>query len=652
MNFSFLSPFFLIGLAAVVLPVIAHLISRKSGMRKRFPAVRFLTASRGDSTARSRLRDLLLLLLRALVVILIVLVFAKPSTFSFAPVGQEVPRTVAVVLDNSFSMGYDGNFARAKERALDIIDALPDGSFGLAAPLVGDDRPDLEPTNDMGELKNSTRDISLSASYTDNQERLEEVYGALDKVSVGEKEVAFITDLQKNGWENGDYQKDWLKLVDVSDKDVSPNRAVSRLGSELIGNEYKLSVRASNFSETAANDLLAEVRLGSEEAKGFFDIAPGESEVREFAIPTKERIMTGGSLTGSAGIKHDNLKIDDTRYLAVSGGEKFSVLIVDGDPREDARLSETYYLAGAAETVSELSGARVSIRDNDSFIKEDLTGYDLIFLANVGDITPRNSTDLEEFIKRGGILVIFPGERIRSSSYNTLLGNLLPGEMLTVREGEYRLSPGGTGMFPADVRNKLNGVQIRRFFDIVPPEDSETFLTLDEGKPFLVAKNLGRGSVFLFTTAADASWSDLPITPVFLPIVKTFMDTSDYSNAKKRNFIVGDIISLDIPPGASEVEVTNPGGRKFNVNSEDSVFEDTDLPGIYTVIGKGRELYKFAVNVDPRESNLEKISIESTSTENASSAGLVKVFREIWRYFLLGALALFLSESAARAALS
>jgi hypothetical protein len=175
LNFSFLSPYFLIGLAAVALPVIAHLISRKSGMKKLFPAVRFLAASRGDSAARSRLRDLLLLLLRALIVVLVVLVFARPSTFSFAPVGEQGPRTVAVVVDNSFSMGHDGNFEKAKERALDIIEALPDGSFALAVSLVGGDGAGLEPTSDMGELKSDVKNIKLSNSFSDNEKKLEQI---------------------------------------------------------------------------------------------------------------------------------------------------------------------------------------------------------------------------------------------------------------------------------------------------------------------------------------------------------------------------------------------------------------------------------------------------------------------------------------------
>ena len=135
MNFSFLSPIFLIGLAAVSLPVIAHLISRKSGFKKRFPAVRFLLALQGEMATRSRLKDLILLLLRALIIVLIALLFAKPSLFSFSRAEISEPRSLALVIDNSFSMGYGENFKNAKEEAGRIIDSAPDGSFFATLPL-------------------------------------------------------------------------------------------------------------------------------------------------------------------------------------------------------------------------------------------------------------------------------------------------------------------------------------------------------------------------------------------------------------------------------------------------------------------------------------------------------------------------------------
>jgi hypothetical protein len=153
LNLSFLSPLFLIGLGALALPIIAHLISRKSGVKKSFPAVKFLISSQGDLATRSKIKDIILLILRALILVLIVLVFAKPAVFSFSTVQENTPKSLAIVIDNSLSMGYDDNFSRALRKAQDLIDSLPEGSFALISPLVPNNEQEPFLSQDKTQLK-------------------------------------------------------------------------------------------------------------------------------------------------------------------------------------------------------------------------------------------------------------------------------------------------------------------------------------------------------------------------------------------------------------------------------------------------------------------------------------------------------------------
>jgi len=649
LNFSFLSPFFLIGLAALALPVIAHLISRKSGAVKKFPAVTFLLASRGDSAVRSRLKDFLLLLLRALVIALLVLVFARPSLFSFAPAGDEGPRSVAVVVDNSFSMGYGDHFGSAVKTARDMVSSLPDGSFAIVAPLVPKPGERLTPSRDRAELRRAANEIGLSATWADNEKRLSEAYAALSDSPPEKKEVVFLTDMQKNGWREAPAPRDWLRVVDVTEGEEASNRAVTEASAQRGKDETTIEVGVSNFSPDESRELLASVSLDGRDVNGYFDLKPWEKTVREFTLPPDGDAGAPGH--GTASIEKDNLPIDDTRYFVLSGGEGGGILIVDGDPREEARLSEAYYLAGAGETISEITGAQVTVKDNEAFLSEDLAPYGVVFLANVGDILPSNAESLKEFVTGGGTLVIFPGERIRPSSYNALLKELLPGQLLTVQEAGTFVSADGSA-FSADVRERLGSVRVGRHFSIYPEEDSETILSTASGDPFLLRKGLGGGSVYLFASTADTAWSDLPISPVFLPIVKELMDTSGNSGVRKRSYLAGEIAAIDVPPGSEGVEVSGPGGKKTPVSGADPVFAGTDAPGIYTVTQGGKSLYSFSVNVDPAESDLSRITIESAAPGETGRPGFVKVFSELWRYFLWGAIALFISEAAARALFS
>ena len=659
LNFSFLNPLFLIGLAAVALPVIAHLISRKSGITKKFPAVRFLIASQGDASARSRLKDLLLLLLRALVIVLLVLVFAKPALFSFAPAGASDPKSLAIVVDNSFSMGYGDNFGLAKEKAAELIDTLPDGSFALVAPLVTTEGVRLSPSGDKEALRDALGEIKISGSFTRNEKRLEEALGALDGTPGSAKEVVFITDMQKNGWTGEDAGKDWLSLIDVSPGLSPANRAVTSTDTAYGKDSVTLRLSVSNFSDKPEVSLLATAALGGEELSTYLDIPPGGTAGKELTIPVgpvpgdkSPDAVPEISGEGSVSIPRDSLPIDDTRYFVLSGREGLSVLIVDGDPREDARLSETYYLARAAETISEITGAHITVKDNDSFLDEKLSGYDMVFLANVGDLTEASAKELSDFAARGGTVVIFLGERVRASSYNALLKDTLPAELITEEDRETRIIPGTANPFPNDVGERLSQVGVRKYIKAIPSQDAQVLLGLEGGDPFMIEKPLGNGSVFLVTSTADTSWNNLSITPVFLPVVKSLLDIPGSVNEGRRNYQVGDTVPLDIPAGAVSVEVINPSGKKNALETATAAFDGTYEPGIYTVKASGKDLYKFAVNVDPSESNLEKIKISAGPPEAEETGGLVKVYRDIWRYFLWGAVMLFISEAVARSVFS
>ena len=650
---------FLIGLAAVALPVIAHLISRKSGVTKKFPAVRFLIASQGDASARSRLKDLLLLLLRAAVIVLLVLVFAKPALFSYAPAGASDPKSVAIVVDNSFSMGYEDNFGRAKEEAAELIDTLPDGSFGIVAPLVSPDGSRLSPSADKGALRDALGEIGLSTSFARNEKRLEETLDALDGTPGETKEVVFITDMQKNGWTGEDVGRDWLRLIDVSPESSPANRAVTSTDTQHGKDSVTLRLSVSNFSDKPEDSLLATASLGGEDLSAYLKIPPGGTVEKEFTIPAATAPADKApdaapdiASDGSVSIQGDKLPVDDTRYFVLSGREGLGVLMVDGDPREDARLSETYYLARAAETISEITGAHITVKDNDSFLDEKLSGYDMVFLANVGDLTEASAKGLADFAARGGTVVIFLGERVRASSYNALLKDLLPAELITEEDRETSIIPGPGNAFPGDVAERLSQVGVRRYMKAVPSRDAQVLLGLGSGDPFMIKRTLGKGSVFLVTSTADTSWNNFSITPVFLPVVKSLLDIPGSVNEGRRNYQVGDTVPLDIHAGATGVEVITPSGKKSAPGTAVSSFDMTYEPGIYTVKESGKDLYKFAVNVDPSESNLEKIKISAGPAEAEGTPGLVKIYRDIWRYFLWGAVMLFISEAVARSVFS
>ncbi|MGB7291337.1 MAG: BatA domain-containing protein [Thermodesulfobacteriota bacterium] len=643
MNFSLLNPYFLIGLVAVLLPVIAHLISKKSGTKKRFSALTFLLASQGETARRSNIKDLFLLLLRSLVIVLLVIVFAKPAVFSFTSLGAHDAGSVAFIIDNSFSMGYSNNFDTAKNKAKELIESLPDGSFAMVLPLVQTGKLKLGITQDKRKMKRDLNSIELSNSYTDNERRIEEAFGVLQNTPNQRKEVLFFTDLQKNGWTKGDIHRDWLTLIDVSEAEVLYNNAVTDFNIKETEELIMSDVAVTNFQDTESGKILASIFINDDEINSFFQIKPGGTQQKQFSYHKSQ--IPAGEIVSRVEITPDNLNVDDKRYYVLPREEGLRVLIVDGDPREIARLSETFYINGALETLSEVLSLNLQLKDNDSFLSEDLENYDLIFMANVGDITPNKSEEIKDFIKNGGTLIIFLGNRIRSNVYNKVLYDVLPAEIGSTTEGEFTLVP--ENFYPELVKSKdrLKGVKVNKLYNLIPTEKSHIILSASNKYPFMIKNDVVKGTVILFASTADLSWNNLSLSPLYLPIIKKLFDLPVSKKSLDRNISIGDELTIEIEDDLDEVTVIDPLGKKYNINRENTKFLSTFVPGIYKVENEGNILYSFAVNIDPVESNLEKISTNSYSSPNYSESRRAKVFKEIWLYFLWAALALFVTES-------
>ena len=86
---SFLTPLFLLGLAALAVPVLIHLTQKERKSVVQFPSLMFLRKIPYESVQRRRIRDWLLLALRLAAIALIVTAFARPflrgSSLAAAP---------------------------------------------------------------------------------------------------------------------------------------------------------------------------------------------------------------------------------------------------------------------------------------------------------------------------------------------------------------------------------------------------------------------------------------------------------------------------------------------------------------------------------------------------------------------------------------
>src|SRR4029453_7915329 len=123
---SFLTPLFLIGLGAIAVPVLIHLIQRERKRVVEFPSLMFVRRIPYQSVRRRRIRHWPLLLLRAAAIALIVAAFARPFLQRHAAANAITggAREVVILLDQSASMGYGDHWSRAQEAARAVVRGL------------------------------------------------------------------------------------------------------------------------------------------------------------------------------------------------------------------------------------------------------------------------------------------------------------------------------------------------------------------------------------------------------------------------------------------------------------------------------------------------------------------------------------------------
>src|SRR5260221_1691757 len=120
---SFLAPLFLAGAAAIVLPVIFHLIRRTTREKTVFSSLMFLLPSPPRVTRRSRLENRLLLALRCFVLCLLALGFSRPfvkKQMNTDP-ASGTARRIVILVDSSASMRRESLWPDAVSKAQSII---------------------------------------------------------------------------------------------------------------------------------------------------------------------------------------------------------------------------------------------------------------------------------------------------------------------------------------------------------------------------------------------------------------------------------------------------------------------------------------------------------------------------------------------------
>jgi hypothetical protein len=156
---------------------------------------------------------------------------------------------------------------------------------------------------------------------------------------------------------------------------------------------------------------------------------------------------------------------------------------------------------------------------------------DVIVLADVAQIPQTESDALVDWVQKGGLLLRFAGPKLAAADMERLaVDPLMP---VTLRQGG--LTSGGAmswgapkTLAPFPDGSPFHGLTIPSELKVRtqvlaqpdPVLTARTLAGLDDGTPLVTRKVIGLGQVVLFHVTANAEWSDLPLTGLFVQMLE------------------------------------------------------------------------------------------------------------------------------------
>jgi hypothetical protein len=661
----FVAPHFLWATGAAVVPLLLHLLSKRKTVRIYFSTLRFLKLAQKQSSRRIRLENFLLWLLRTLLILMIAFAFALPTIKSAVrgSLFSGSARDVAIVWDDSFSMGYESSRANVWEESrqtiLDLLVKKDKQDIGLdkgdrASLIIAGEEPFAliaKPSAELDKIATLVKNRKPGQGSSSLQPAILKAIESLRDSGSRERELIIVTDGQAVPWDRMGVAapgatnapaaagktnapaaapaplKGWpppelldksipayITLVGVTTPEnaapVQVDVYPALLRSDIPGQVW-VRVAASG----AARDSSVVLYVDDKEV-GRQNIKLGSNRIEETAIALPPQ--TVGTHFARIATPRDGLPLDDTFHFLLRVKEKFRVLSV-GTPQDlfflDRALNPGGRAGGPLETRSVTA---------DGLLLEKLEDFSAVFLCNCVPLPGQALLQLERYVRDGGLLIVIPGDRGQPADYANIIS--LPAKPLKIAEfatkeqrKTLRLVKPRDPIFSSLKLQSgaVPAIAIQRALRCDPVDKlTEILVSADADLPFLYSRNFGRGRVLLMTVSADRSWSTLPLSALFLPLMHQMVlagagqGEPPLSTWISRDLELGQFLS-EAPEGTSLIapDRSTIPLRRFINNGVTTLHAENILePGVYRLAKPGAETRPLlAVNVPRNESDLSML---------------------------------------------
>ena len=611
---SFLSPLFLAGAAAAAIPIVLHLLRREPEPRVRFAAVKLLKHAPIEHSEKHRLRELLLLALRVAALVLLALAFARPFFASGADVATAGATLIAI--DTSASMSAPGQFDRAKRLATEAMARVPAGdlvgvlSFADAADLLA------KPSADRAIARSAIDAARPGPGATRYRAGLS---AAAQALGGRHGTIVVVTDLQESGWDAGDRASvpasTRIEVADVGRP--PPNLAVTSLRSD--GDRVIATVRnaGAGARETRVRFTIDDRAAGEATAS----IGPNQST----------DVTLAGVVDGTAAAARiedrDGIQADNVRYAVLENANRPALLVVtsSGDLDREAFYVQQALAATALDRhtfqIVGAGGAQLS-----TWSREQLALHAAVLLLSTRGLEHRGRETLADYVRSGGGVLIAAGPDVDGDVVGDALGAGSALRIVTSREGK----PEPRALAPADVRHPIfqtfrtNAATLGlvKFYNVarIGGSGCQTLARFTTSEAALLDCAAGDGRALVIASDLNNRGNDFPLHATFVPFLHEAVRYLTSARPPAGDYLVG-----DVPPGVPPT------------------------PGIATLPeppdGASGRPRRVAVNVDPRESDPARLSVDEFqsavtrlkdvgASDARAEAGQQEDRQHLWEYVL------------------
>ena len=667
---SFLYPLLLAGIAAIGIPIILHLIRRQTRKRITFSSLMFLRTTLPRFKSRSRLENLLLLILRCVIVCLLALAFARP--FLPKPIEQAQAaraRRIALLVDTSASMRRAGIWSQAVNEARSVLQDLSPAdrvcvmSFDQGTrTLVGFEQwQTLDPTRRGSIVAEQISRLSPGWASTDVGNALVAAAEAIQDDEAGDTqqhtwthEVVLISDLQQGSSLEALHAYQWPEHTELIVKLIparSTNNAAVHVVTQgdaagyaaLDPNGRGLShIRITNSPNATLERFSlywADAGPAGPPDQAIEVYAPaGLSSVVRIPAPKNGAVGHRLVLTG------DDHDFDNTFYLAPDVAQKVNILFIGNDDPNDPH-GMLYYARRAFGAAGGVDPNLVT-RASGAVSEKDIANAHLIIAADA--IKPEPGAALRRYLESGGTVLLAMRQSDGPDAAATI-ANLagiggVESEEADVEGyamlGQINFEHPLLAIFSEPRFADFTQIHFWKYRRITVPARGEGILPLfstagkmpagpkagtaspraagarvlaafDNGDPALLELNVGKGSLLVLTSGWQPSDSQLALSSKFVPLLYSILDYGGALLGQRSQYFVGEPVPMrpSTSSGPAQLQIRRPDGTMVALDESQRAFAQTDLPGIYTVDAPlGSRL--FAVNLSPKECQTAVMPIE------------------------------------------